>query len=66
MAWQADLRNQERQQIQEEYEKRRQALVEELESSARSKGFTLVQSPRAGPAIVLFVIQVVITLSLVF
>jgi predicted ATP-dependent protease len=37
---------QERDEIQEKYQKRRQALVEELENEAQSKGFTLVQSPR--------------------
>jgi lon-related putative ATP-dependent protease len=37
---------QERDEIQEKYQKRRQSLVEELENEAQSKGFTLVQSPR--------------------
>jgi lon-related putative ATP-dependent protease len=37
---------QERDEIQDKFQKRRQSLVEELEGEAESKAFTLVQSPR--------------------
>jgi lon-related putative ATP-dependent protease len=45
-AFESEDYEKEREQINQQFQKRRQALFQELEEEARSKGFTLLQTPR--------------------